>query len=163
MAAEMSRQLSTADTILLGRKTYQAMASYWPWQAANPGYPRQDIAFADMINRCRKVVFSDTLQTLNWNNSQLATNMNVRVPLLKSGDGKNILVYGSCSVVAGLESLNLVDEFQLWIHPVVLVNGLPFPGNRSYLQSLKLAHSMEFDSGVMLCRYYPQPRTLQHS
>ena len=97
MSRVTSAQLSNADTILLGRVTYNAMARYWPVQQANPNVAREDVAFADMMNSYKKVVFSKTLTTVsNWSNSRLASRSIAReVNELKQQPGKDIIVYGS--------------------------------------------------------------------
>ena len=66
MAEYASEQLSHADTILLGRITYKAMAKYWPSMAMDLSYPREDIAFAGMMNSYKKIVFSNTLNEVHW-------------------------------------------------------------------------------------------------
>lgn len=89
MAAYASVQLNEADTILLGRVTYTAMAKYWPLVNTDLLYAREDLAFADMMNRYRKVVFSNTLVTTEWNNAHLAKgNLKTAVEQLKKEPGE---------------------------------------------------------------------------
>jgi len=71
MGQMLAEELSKADTILLGRITYCAMAAYWPKPANALSLSRDDLAFADMMNSYSKVVFSKTLKKTNWNNSRL--------------------------------------------------------------------------------------------
>src|SRR5882724_10330479 len=111
MADLLSQQLSKADTILLGRVTYNAMASYWPTSTTDPCFPRNDVAFADMMNEHSKIVFSKTLQTTDWNNSRLIKgNIEYEIAQLKHQQGKDIITYGSAQLVSALMKLGLVDE-----------------------------------------------------
>ncbi|AYL95710.1 dihydrofolate reductase family protein [Mucilaginibacter celer] len=153
-AYALAEILSRADTILLGRKTYQAMAAYWPWQAKNVNFPREDIAYAEMMNNHRKVVLSTTMQNASWHNSVLI-NSDVKRTLsnLKKQPGEDILTYGSISTVKKLAAFNLVDEYQLWVHPVSLGQGLPFFKTPKDDSGLKPVSSKIFESGVVLMVY----------
>jgi dihydrofolate reductase len=73
MGDAMSIELAKAGTILLGRKTYQAMATYWPMKLADPSCRREDIAFANMMNTYPKMVFSKTMETAEWKNSTVVS------------------------------------------------------------------------------------------
>src|SRR5688572_2547821 len=73
MAESACIQLSQADTIILGRVTYTAMARYWPTKLLDLTFAREDIDFAEMMNNYTKIVFSKTLQSLSWSNSKLAS------------------------------------------------------------------------------------------
>jgi len=154
MARVALRQLGSADTLLLGRKTYQAMAAYWPVQALNPGYPREDIAYAEMMNRCGKIVFSTSLRRVSWCNTVLV-NSHIRstVLALKRRRGRDILVYGSGSIAALLMRLGLVDEYQLWVHPVWLGQGRSFPEKAGCRRQMECTGRQEFSSGVVLFFY----------
>lgn len=156
MAECLCEELSKADTILLGRITYNAMATYWPAKATDCSFPREDIAFADMMNSYNKIVFSKTLQKVRWNNSRLVKkNIAKEIFQLKQQPGKNIIVYGSGQLVSSLMQLNLIDEYQLWIHPVLLKEGNPLFSEHHNLQQLhlQLAKTKTFNSGVTLLCY----------
>ena len=155
MAECLSEELSKADTILLGRITYDAMSKYWPAKAIDCSFPREDIAFADMMNSYKKIVFSKTLKNVKWNNSKLVKkNIAKEIFDLKKEPGKNIIVYGSGQLVSSLMQLNLVDEYQVWIHPVLLGKGKSLFNSHNYPQqkNMKLFKTKKFSSGVvMLC------------
>lgn len=156
MAEEAAKQLNKADTILLGRITYQALADYWPFQPLNPNFARQDMAFADMMNNHRKVVFSNSLKDTRWHNSMIMTeNLQNAVCHLKQEPGTDILVLGSGTVVASLAEYNLIDEYQLWVHPVMLGRGKLFFRNPELKNRLTLIRKKEFDSGVAIHFYTP--------
>lgn len=168
MGDALCRELAKADTILLGRNTYAAMAAWWPLKLADPVCRREDLAFANMMNTCRKIVFSKTLAATAWNNAALAAgNLQQQVDLLKKTPGKNIIVYGSAQLVDSLIRAGLVDEYQLWLHPVIVGKGIPLfkPGIFRPPQSLQLVNVQKFGNGVIrLCyqtsmnkKWYGQP------
>jgi len=155
MSECLCEQLSRADTILLGRVTYGAMARYWPSQAMNSAYPREDIAFAEMMNNYPKIVFSKTLTTAGWNNSRLVKgNILNEISQLKQMPGKDIIIYGSGRIVSALAQLNLIDEYVLWVHPVILGEGRPLFRLHSK-RNLELIKTRTFKTGVVIL-YYQQ-------
>lgn len=154
MARQASEQLNRADTILVGRVTYKAMAKYWPRKAMDLTFPREDIAFAGMMNGHTKIVFSNTLAKLDWVNSKLVSgDIRRKVLKMKHEDGKDMIVYGSGSIVAALAGWNLVDEYLLWLHPVTLGKGIPLFGGNLARQSMELVNTELFSSGVILLHY----------
>ncbi len=154
MAQHASERLSMIDTILLGRITYQAMARYWPAQTMNSYFPRESIAFAEMMNNYRKVVFSKTLKAPVWNNSRIARySLDKEIQSLKLQGGKDMIVYGSGSVVSGLIQLGLVDEYELWVHPVLIGKGKPFFRELHAGRTLVLSGTRVFGSGVVILDY----------
>ncbi len=158
MGDALCGELAKADTILLGRKTYAAMAAWWPSKLADPCCRGEDVAFANMMNTYRKIVFSKTLGSTAWSNTTLATgNLQEQVDLLKKKPGKNMMVYGSAQLVDSLIISGLVDEYQLWLHPVIVGKGRPlfkpgiFPPAPSL--QLQLLHVQKFGNGVMRLDY----------
>jgi dihydrofolate reductase len=153
----LTKELSKADTILLGRVTYEAMAMYWPTRAMDFLCPRDDIAYAVMMNRHHKAVYSKSLEKTTWNNSTLIKgNIKKEITLLKkphNGHDKDIITYGSGKLVAALIKLNLVDEFQLWIHPVILGKGKPLFRELNNKYKLRLLNTKTFHSGVVFVHY----------
>jgi dihydrofolate reductase len=156
MTISLTEQLAQSDTILLGRITYCAMAAYWPFRISDPLFFKEDITFADMMNSYRKIVFSKTLSTTQWNNSELVKgNISIVVPALKEQPGKNIIVYGSGKIVAALAEIDIVDEYQLWIHPVILDKGKLLFEDLQHTPVMKLLKTKKFRSGVILNHYEP--------
>jgi len=157
MAEFLCEQLGKADTILLGRVTYKAMAKYWPSKITDPSFPREDIDFAEMINSYTKIVFSKTLTNPEWNNSRLVKgNIADAITQLKQQPGRNMIIYGSGKVVSALMQLDLVDEYQIWVHPVLLGKGKPlFTGLQDKLH-MKLFRTKTFSSGVVMLYYESQ-------
>jgi dihydrofolate reductase len=154
MARYASEELGRADTILLGRVTYQAMADYWPKEKISILRPGEGVPFAEMMNNYAKIVFSRSLRRTDWHNSKLIkSDIRHQIIELKNKHGKDIIIYGSGKVASTLIKLNLVDEFVLWVHPIVLGKGKAlFKGLHSDL-SLKLIETKVFDSGVVVLRY----------
>jgi len=154
MARATAEQLSRADTILLGGITYRGMASYWTSTPVSLLAPREDLDFADMLNRYPKVVFSKSMSTVNWNNSRLAQkDIAVEVDELKHEPGKDMIIYGSGKIVTILTKLGLVDEFRMWVHPVVIGCGKPLFKDLQKALQLQLFKTETFRSGVVILFY----------
>ncbi len=151
MAELMGDQLSKTGALLLGKNTYSAMANYWPAIGNCLSLPRDDIAFAAMMNSCPKIVCSNSLTTLNWNNSRLIKgNARGEIFKLKQQPGKDILIYGSGRLVASLTRWGLIDEYRLWIYPVSIGWGIPLFATKL---KLKLMGLRQFSSGVVVLNY----------
>lgn len=146
--------VSSADTLLLGRVTYQSFAGSWPHLPDNPNASEGEKSYARKLNAMRKVVFSRTLASVEWNNSQLVKAVvPEEIEQLKQEPGRDIIIYGSASLVQTLTNLGLIDEYQILIHPVVLGSGKPlFQGIKDPVK-LKLAQSQTHPSGVVLLSY----------
>jgi dihydrofolate reductase len=158
MADTLCEQLSRSDTILLGRVTYNAMAQYWPAKCGDPGCRGEDFAFANMMNSYTKVVFSNTITSATWHNSKVIKgNIQKKVAKLKQQPGKDMIIYGSGKLVSTL--LHLVDEYQLWLHPVALGNGKPLFAALHNQLKMTLVKVKKFDSGVIVLYYRSGPLT----
>ena len=154
MAVSLSVELGKADTIVLGRVTYDAMAEYWPMRTNCLSIAREDIAFADMMNSHSKVVFSNTIHKTHWNNSRVAKgNLRSEIQKMKLEHGKDMILYGSGKLVTALVQEDLVDEYRLWIHPVLLGKGRSFFNAIDNKQELQLIDRKSFPSGVVELRY----------
>ena len=143
-------ELFASDALLLGRKTYEIFAAYWP-------KAKDDVGFADKMNNLPKHVVSTTLKKVDWNNSKLIkTNVAEEVRKLKQQPGKDILVYGSAKLVNTLLRHNLIDELRLMVYPVVLGSGNRlFDDHAEAMKVMKLAESKTFPSGIVLLSYHP--------
>jgi dihydrofolate reductase len=143
-------ELSASDALLLGRKTYDIFAAYWP-------KAKDVVGFADKMNNLSKYVVSTTLKKVDWNNSKLIkTDVPEEVRKLKQQPGKDILVYGSAKLVNTLLQHDLVDELRLMVHPVVLGSGKRlFDDPAEPMKVLKLTESRTFPSGIVLLSYHP--------
>ncbi|HXS37831.1 MAG TPA: dihydrofolate reductase family protein [Flavipsychrobacter sp.] len=154
MASALGEQLSKVDTILMGRITYCAMASYMQLRARDTDVSRDDVPFIDMMNSHKKIVFSKTLKEATWNNSTIARgSMPNKIVQLKKEQGKDIIVYGSGQLVWDIIAHDLVDEYQLWVHPILLGNGRLLFNKVHCNHSLSLCETQVFSSGVVLLIY----------
>jgi len=150
-----SELLSQAGAILYGRITYQLMESYWPTVVVNPTGNESIDEFAVIMENIPKIVFSRTLKDVKWKNAKLAMKgIKEEVLELKQQAGKDILV-GSPSLIVALTELNLIDEYQLCVHPVVLGRGLPLFKNINNRIIFKLLKTKTFSSGSITLYYEP--------
>jgi dihydrofolate reductase len=146
--------LSNADTILYGRITYQLM-EYWRTLLENPSDEKSMNDFAIAIDKIPKIVFSHTLKNVEWESAKLANrDIEEEVLELKQQSGKDILV-GSRSLIIQLMKLNLIDEYQLCIHPVIVGAGLPLFENIKDRTVLKLIKTKTFGGGAVTLYYEP--------
>ena len=145
--ADLQRDLNfSSDALLLGRKTYQGFAQAW----LNMTDPDE---FASRMNTMPKYVASRTLQSLEWNASLLRGDVVAAVRELKQQSGGNLLIYGSGELMRSLMTHDLIDEFRLMIHPVVLGKGMPLFGGST--ANLKLVDSKNTSTGVSVLTYQP--------
>ena len=146
--------LSEGDAILYGRITYQLMG-YWQPLVKNPSGEKTMDDFAVAIDKIPKIVFSRTLKNVEWESAKLANRtVEEEVLELRQQPGKDIFV-GSRSLIIRLMKLNLIDEFQLCVHPVIAGNGLPLFENMSDRTILKLIKTKIFSSGAVTLYYEP--------
>jgi dihydrofolate reductase len=150
-----SELLKSADTIMYGRITYQLM-EYWPTVVKNPTGNKSIDDFAVTIDNISKIVFSHTLKNVEWRNTRLTKgSIKEEVLSLKQQPGKDILV-GSPSLIISTMNLNLMDEFQLCVHPVIIGNGLQLFKNINNKINLKLLRTKTFGSGAVVLYYEPK-------
>jgi dihydrofolate reductase len=144
--------LSNAGAVLYGRITYQLM-EYWRTILENPTGNKAMDEFAAVMDKTPKVVFSQTLKSIDWQSAKLATKgFEEEVLELKQQPGNDILV-GSPSLIAASMKLNLIDEYQLCVHPVIVGTGLPFFKNDGAKRELKLLKTKTFEGGAVLLYY----------
>jgi dihydrofolate reductase len=146
--------LNSADTLIYGRITYQLMESYWPTIVKNPTGNKPTDEFAVLIDDITKIVFSHTLKNVEWRNSKLAKrSLTEEVLELKQQPGKDILV-GSPSLIVAAMNLDLVDEFQICVQPIIAGKGLPLLKNVNDRIDLKLLKTKNFNSSGSIMLYY---------
>jgi len=148
-----SHEMMTPDTIIFGRETYQMFESYWPHVARDPRAPEGARMMADELNRMTKVVFSTTLQEVEWENSVLfGGNLAREVQKLKAGTGEDITLFGSGTIVQQLANEGLIDEYLLLLTPVVVGGGKALFEDVERLK-LELLETRSFRSGVVVLHY----------
>jgi dihydrofolate reductase len=142
-----SEMLQSIDGMLLGRVTYELFAGYWP-TAKGPD--------ADRMNQLPKLVFSRTLKKLDWANSKLVNgNVGEAVTRLKEQPGRDLAVFGSAKLAATLIQLGLIDEYRVFVTPVILGVGTPMFKDIESTFSLKLLDATIWTSGTVALRYRP--------
>ena len=136
------------DALLLGRRTYDIFAGYWPKQPATD-------PFAKKLNSVRKYVASRQLRSVGWSNAQLlAGDLRREVERIK-GLHKEVHVIGSAGLVQSLLRERLVDRFNLWLHPLLLGTGKRLFGSGTVPVALELVRSQAFGNGVLMLVYEP--------
>ena len=139
--------LDPADSMLLGRRTYEGFAQAWPQRSGD--------AFTDKFNAMPKYVASRTLKDATWNATIIQGDAVEGVKKLKQGDGGDIIKYGTGEFDVDLLKHKLVDEYHFWVFPVVAGNGQRlFDGID--LTSLKLLGTTNLDSGIVVLKYGPK-------
>ena len=147
--------LGQGDAILYGRTTYQLM-EFWRTLLENPSEEKSMNDFAMAINKIPKIVFSRTLENTEWKSATVAKrDLKEEVLALRQQSGKDIFV-GSRSLIIQLMNLNLIDELQLCIQPVVAGNGLLLFKNINDRTMLKLIKTKPFSGGAVILYYEPQ-------
>lgn len=141
------------DTILLGRKMTNEFVSYWSNVLNKPEDP--EFTIAKKMIETPKIVFTKSLNKSEWPNTEIATgDLKDEITKLKSQDGGgDIIVYGGASFDSSLIEENLIDEFYLFINPVVIGNGKTIFKDLKEIRKLTLIESIAFDSGIVLLHY----------
>lgn len=141
--------------LLLGRKTYDIFAAYWPQIAVKKeGVNESDRKFATEFDACTKYVATHFSDTLKWKNSKsLGAGVAQEIEKLKKSNGKNLLVIGSSKLVHTLLAHNLADEMHLMIAPIVLGKGKRLFDENSTPAAFKLTHSVVSKTGMLLMHY----------
>jgi len=149
--------LRSLDTILYGRITFQLM-EYWKSIVENPTGIKATDDFADAIDNIQKIIYSRTLKDVDWKNTELKSEIvKEEIIELKQQAGKDIGV-GSPSLIVTLGNLDLIDEYQIGLQPIVLGRGLPLFKNVTDRIDLKLLKTKAFDCGVIVLYYEPTER-----
>ena len=142
-------QLFASDALLLGRVTYEGFAAAWPSRSGDE--------FSDRMNALPKHVVSTTLEEpLEWNNSTLIKGDVVEeVSRLKQQEGEDILVYGSADLTRTLMESDLIDEYRIWVEPVVVGSGKRLFEEQGGEKELELVDTTTFRTGAVILSYRP--------
>ena len=140
------------DTHLYGRGMYEIMSDFWPTADLNPSAPAYVVEYARLWKRTPKIVFSRTLEQVGENAMLVRDNIADEIAKLKAQPGKDMSL-GGAGIAASFMRLDLIDEYQVYIHPIVLGGGKPMFPELDAEISLQLAETRTFGSGVVLLRY----------
>jgi dihydrofolate reductase len=158
VAEAMSRE---ADVFVFGRVTYEIFAAYWPTAVPydegdelSPAEGKEDPRIIRALNESTKLVFSRTLEGSDWHNTRVVREgLEDEIRSLKRQPGKGINIQGSASIVQALGRADLVDEYRLYLHPVLLGAGTPLFADAAGRQDFKLADLKRYANGVVAMTY----------
>jgi dihydrofolate reductase len=153
LRAALGEQSAAADAVLFGRVTFEEMRSYWPEQTDDT------TGVTDYLNRVAKYVVSATLGDPKWEPTTVlpADGFQDAIRALKAEPGRDIVTTGSITLVHALIGAGLVDEYRLFVYPVVLGRGRRLFPDGTSVPALRLVETRPFRSGVVLLRYRPAP------
>lgn len=148
------KQTEQADTALYGRKTYEMMNSYWPTAGQLPNASKHDIEHSQWYNSVLKVVLSKTMDGSGLENTLvISDNLSKNIKELKEKNGKNILIFGSATSSHALFKEGLIDDFWLFVNPIVIGQGIPLFKGITEPKKLKLEESKTYTCGVIGLHY----------
>lgn len=140
--------MSSEFDLLLGRRTYEIFAAYWPYAGDNP--------IAKAFNKATKYVVTNSLDRFDWVNSQpIGGDAVDEIRRLKASDGPDLHIWGSSELLQTLIAAELVDEFRVWVFPLVLGQGKRLFENGVPPRGLTLVESRSTPKGVLLSTYRP--------
>jgi len=143
-----------ADTALYGRVTFDMMEGYWPTAGNSPTASKHDIEHSSWYNKVSKVVLSKSLKGQTRKNVRIVSdNVDQQIKEIKQAPGSEIIIFGSPSACHSLMKHGLIDEYWLFVNPVLLGEGIPLFKNIGSRTSLKLLKTKQFTSGVVLLHY----------
>ena len=164
-AKAAAKDIPNFDTVLFGRRTYEIFEKFWPHVVVDesgavpdPHHPgrrsREHGAIAIALNKMAKLIFSRTLKDVTWKNSRVLRELDPReIETMKKEVGKDMIIFGSGSIVSQLTQYGLIDEYQFVVCPVLLGNGKPLLSSVSKDSKLRLLESKQYRSGDVLLRY----------
>ena len=146
--------VATVGSPVYGRVTYELMAGYWPTVLDNPNASEHSKAHARWVDQATKIVFSKTMKKADWNNT-IVINDNIaeEINKLKQQPGKDLVIFGSPTLAHSFMELDLIDEYQLTLNPVLLGSGKPAYQNIKDKTNLKLVKATTLKSGVVGLHY----------
>jgi dihydrofolate reductase len=151
LVAALREQSEAADAVIFGRVTFEEMRGYWPKQTDDT------TGVTDYLNKVSKYVVSSTMGDPEWEHTTVlrGSAFQDEIRALKSKPGKDIVTTGSITLVRALIAAGLVDEYRLFVYPVVLGRGERLFAGATGVPRLRLVETRPFRSGVVLLRYRP--------
>jgi len=148
-----------ADTALYGRVTYEMMQNYWPTAGDQPNASKHEKEHSAWYNKVPKVVLSKTMSEKGLDNTTvIGDQLESNIKKIKKQDGKNILIFGSPTASISLLNSGLIDEFWLFVNPIIVGQGIPLYKGVTETTKLKLVESITFTSGVIALHYETKRR-----
>ena len=147
-----NRQLATMSAFLMGRVMYELMAGFWPTADQDPAAPDAVVEFAGIWRDMPKIVYSKTLERADWNSTIVREVVPAEVEELKAQSGGDLSL-GGAELAAAFMRHGLVDEYRIYVHPVVIGGGKPLFPQGTNMTALRFAEARTFGNGVTLLRY----------
>lgn len=150
--SHFNQLLSTMSAFLAGRINHELMAGYWPTADADPESTAPEVEFSRIWREMPKIVYSRTLQRADWNTTIAREVVVEEIMALKAQPGGDMVV-GGPDLAATFRRHGLIDEYRIYVHPVVIGRGRPLfqPSDAAF--TLRLAETRSFGNGVVLLRY----------
>jgi len=143
-----------ADTALYGRVTWEMMDSYWPTAGDSPSASKHDIEHSQWYNKVDKLVLSKTMRGKKADKTKfISDNISSEINSFKQTPGKNVMIFGSPTAVHSLMEYNLIDEYWLFVNPILLGQGIPLFANIKTKVKLKPLETKVFPCGVTALHY----------
>jgi dihydrofolate reductase len=154
MFDDVAKLTNEADTAIYGRVTFRMMENYWPTAGEKATATKHDIEHSRWANNAVKVVFSKTLKETAWKNTRIYhEDVAGEIAKLKAQPGMNMLLIGSPGLAQTFMRHNLLDEYRLYVNPIILGTGIPLFKHNSDRVNLTLKDIKQFHSGVLGLHY----------
>jgi len=152
---DISKMLTDeADTAIYGRKTFEMMDAYWPDAADQPDAEKHENEHTSWYKQAQKIVISSQKQESRVGNTiTIGENIKQKIEEIKSKTDKNLIIFGSPSIVDLFTSLDLIDEYWIFIFPIILGDGVPIFQIKKHLSKLELIDTIKFDNGSIGLNY----------
>lgn len=150
---DMARE---AGVFIYGRRMYELMSAYWPTADADPDADPVQVDFARVWRETPKVVFSSTLTEVAHNSRLVTGDLGTELTRLKALEGGDLMI-GGAELAAGAIRVGLVDDYRMFVHPIVLGGGAPYFPTLEAPIPLRLMETRRFDSGVIYLRHTVDP------
>jgi dihydrofolate reductase len=148
------KKTNDSDTALYGRITYEMMEGYWPTAGDDPRASKHDIEHSAWYNKVFKIILSRSMKGKEIKNAKVINDdLAKEITQLKSQPGKEIVIFGSPSAVHSLMALEMIDDYWLFVNPVLLGDGIPLFRDIKEKTNLRLVFSKTFSSGVVCLHY----------
>jgi len=156
----VGKRTNEGDAALYGRVTYQMMEGYWPTAGDQPNATKHDVEHSRWYNKVTKIVLSRTMRGANSPNTKIISeNVANEIARLKQAPGKEILIFGSPTASHTLMQENLIDDYWLFVNPILLGRGIPLFKGIKEITGLTLLKTNAFTSGVVCLHYAGIHRT----
>jgi dihydrofolate reductase len=154
--ADMWERLKSVDTFILGGECYRLWEQIWPPLAKDPKSSPLEKEFSQFTDQIHKQVFSKKIKSVNWQNSELETgDIKDAVTRCKKQPGKDMAIVGGPKMAGLFSELGLIDEYFLWVHPVIYGQGTPLLGHPNDERPLKVVRSKVYESGLINLQLRP--------